>query len=93
MTLPENSRTSSTATRPTLTTSTATWGTGSRRSQGAGRRRPANNGIYPYYCLAAVGGVVGGGMLAGIITVAAAPIAGGVAAYGLYRLYKKLASR
>ncbi|WP_084184691.1 hypothetical protein [Desulfonatronum thiodismutans] len=39
--------------------------------------------------LSAVGSVVGGGMLAGLVTVAAAPIAGGAAAYGLYRLFKK----
>jgi hypothetical protein len=35
--------------------------------------------------LAAVGGVLGGGMLAGITVVAAAPVVGGVIGYGIYR--------
>jgi len=39
--------------------------------------------------LAAVGGVVGGGMAAGIACVAAAPIAVGAAAYGAVKLIKK----
>lgn len=43
--------------------------------------------------LAAVGSVIGGGMLAGMCVVCAAPIAGGAACYGIYKLYKKLASR
>jgi hypothetical protein len=43
--------------------------------------------------LAAVGSVVGGGMLAGIVIVAATPIAGGLAFFGLYKLFKKLASK
>lgn len=38
--------------------------------------------------LAAVGSVVGGGMGAGLIITAAAPIAVGAAAYGLYRWLK-----
>jgi hypothetical protein len=42
--------------------------------------------------LAALGSsIVGGGMLAGIMFVAAAPIAGGLAGYGIFRLYKYLA--
>ena len=43
--------------------------------------------------LATVGSVVGGGMLAGICTVAAAPLVFGAAGYGVYRLYKNLASK
>ena len=35
--------------------------------------------------LAAVGGVVGGGMATGLIITAAAPVAVGAACYGLYR--------
>ncbi|PJK03834.1 hypothetical protein CO612_08990 [Lysobacteraceae bacterium NML71-0210] len=35
--------------------------------------------------LATVGGVVGGGMAAGLVTVAAAPLALGGIAYGLYK--------
>lgn len=42
--------------------------------------------------LAAVGSVVGGGMFAGIVVVAAAPVAFGAAGYGVYRLYKNMAS-
>lgn len=38
--------------------------------------------------LAAVGSVVGGGMGAGLIITAAAPIAVGAAAYGLYKWLK-----
>lgn len=41
--------------------------------------------------LATVGSVVGGGMAAGILAVAAAPVAFGAAAYGGYRLYKRMA--
>jgi hypothetical protein len=43
--------------------------------------------------LATVGTIIGGGMFAGIAVVAAAPIAGAVAGYGIFRLYKKLASK
>jgi len=43
--------------------------------------------------LAAVGSAIGGGMLAGIGMVAAAPIAFGAAGFGVYKLYKKLASK
>lgn len=39
--------------------------------------------------LAAVGSVVGGGMAAGLAVTAAAPIAVGAAAYGIYRWLKK----
>jgi hypothetical protein len=42
--------------------------------------------------LAAVGSVVGGGMGAGILVVAAAPLAGALACLGCYRLFKKWAS-
>jgi len=42
--------------------------------------------------LAAVGTVVGGGMAAGIVVVAAAPVAFGVAGFGAYKLYKKWAT-
>ena len=35
--------------------------------------------------LAAVGGVVGGGMATGLVITAAAPIAAGAACYGLYK--------
>ena len=42
--------------------------------------------------LAAVGSVVGGGMFAGIVVVAAAPVAFGAVGYGVYRLYKNMAS-
>ena len=42
--------------------------------------------------LAAVGTVIGGGMFAGIVVVAAAPIAAGAAGFGIYKLYKKLAT-
>lgn len=38
--------------------------------------------------LAAVGSIVGGGMTAGLVVTAAAPIAGSVAAYGLYKWLK-----
>lgn len=38
--------------------------------------------------LAAVGGVVGGGMATGLIITAAAPIAVGAVAYGLYKWWK-----
>lgn len=42
--------------------------------------------------LAALGSIVGGGMLTGLCIVAAAPVAGflsvGAASYGVYRLYK-----
>ncbi|MGB4497668.1 MAG: hypothetical protein WBI40_03125 [Methylococcaceae bacterium] len=38
--------------------------------------------------LAAIGSIVGGGMTAGLVVTAAAPIAGGVAAYGLYKWLK-----
>src|SRR5207249_3070539 len=41
--------------------------------------------------LAGVGAVVTGGMLAGLAVIAAAPIAGGAAGLGVYRLYKALA--
>ena len=43
--------------------------------------------------LAAVGSVVGGGMAAGIAVVAAAPIVGAITFYGVYRLYKRLATQ
>lgn len=39
--------------------------------------------------LAAVGSVVGGGMAAGLLITAAAPIAIGAAGYGLYKWLKK----
>lgn len=38
--------------------------------------------------LAAVGSVVGGGMAAGLVVTAAAPLAVGAAAYGLYKWLK-----
>jgi hypothetical protein len=38
--------------------------------------------------LAAVGSVVGGGMAAGLAVTAAAPLAVGAAAYGLYKWFK-----
>ena len=41
------------------------------------------------YMLAAIGSIVGGGMGAGLIVTAAAPVAVGAAAYGLYRWIKK----
>ncbi len=40
--------------------------------------------------LATVGGVIGGGMGAGICVVAAAPILGGLAGAGLYRLWRRV---
>lgn len=40
--------------------------------------------------LAAVGSVVGGGMAAGLVITAAAPIVLGAAAYGLYRWRKSM---
>ena len=43
--------------------------------------------------LACVGAAVGGGMFAGLCTVAVAPIAGGAVGYGVYRLYKYLARK
>ncbi|HGM7298748.1 TPA: hypothetical protein ACKP7S_000492 [Stenotrophomonas maltophilia] len=43
--------------------------------------------------LATVGSVVGGGMLAGLGVVAAAPIAGGAAMFGVYKLYQRMASK
>ena len=39
--------------------------------------------------LAAVGSVVGGGMAAGLVITAAAPLAIGAAGYGLYKWLKK----
>lgn len=39
--------------------------------------------------LAAVGGVIGGGMLSGLVITAAAPLAVGAAGYGLYKWLKK----
>jgi len=42
--------------------------------------------------LAAVGTFVGGGMFAGILVVAAAPVVLGAAGFGIYKLYKKLAT-
>ena len=42
--------------------------------------------------LAAVGTVIGGGMFAGIILVAAAPLAFGAVGFGIYKLYKKMAT-
>ena len=42
--------------------------------------------------LAAVGGIVGGGMAAGIIVLAADPLAGCALGYLGFRLYKKMAS-
>lgn len=39
--------------------------------------------------LAAVGSVVGGGMAAGLLVTAAAPVAVGAIAYGVYKLVKK----
>lgn len=39
--------------------------------------------------LAAVGSVVGGGMAAGLVITAAAPLAIGAAAYGIYKWLKK----
>lgn len=42
--------------------------------------------------LAAVGGIIGGGMAAGLIVVTAAPIAGATAMFGIYKLYEHLAS-
>jgi hypothetical protein len=38
--------------------------------------------------LAAVGGVVGGGMVAGLVVTAAAPIAIGAICYGVYKWLK-----
>lgn len=38
--------------------------------------------------LAGIGGVVGGGMATGLCIVAAAPIACGLAAFGIYKLLK-----
>jgi hypothetical protein len=38
--------------------------------------------------LAAVGSVVGGGMAAGLVVTAAAPLAVGAVAYGLYKWWK-----
>jgi len=43
--------------------------------------------------LATVWSVVGGGMLAGLGVVAAAPIAGGAAMFGVYKLYQRMASK
>ena len=43
--------------------------------------------------LAAVGGVLGGGMLTGLCVVAAAPVVAGGAAYGAYKLYSKLRNK
>ncbi|CDS47972.1 hypothetical protein [Polaromonas sp. CG9_12] len=40
--------------------------------------------------LAAVGSLVGGGMAAGLVVTAAAPIAVGALGYGLYKGIKKL---
>ncbi|MCE5262577.1 MAG: hypothetical protein LLG97_03465 [Deltaproteobacteria bacterium] len=40
--------------------------------------------------LSVVGSLVGGGMLAGIGVVCIAPILGGVAFYGIYRLWQKI---
>jgi hypothetical protein len=37
--------------------------------------------------LAAVGSVIGGGMAAGLVLVAAAPVVTGALAYGLYKWY------
>lgn len=42
------------------------------------------------HSLAVLGSLIGGGMLAGIVLAAGAPIAGGAAGYGLYRAYKKI---
>jgi len=42
--------------------------------------------------LSTVGSVVGGGMMAGIGVVCAAPILGGVAFYGIYKLGKAILS-
>lgn len=42
--------------------------------------------------LATVGSLIGGGMFAGICVVAAAPVAFGAAGFGVYKLYKKLAT-
>lgn len=42
--------------------------------------------------LATVGGVIGGGMFAGMCVLVAAPVAGGALAYGIYRLYRALAT-
>lgn len=42
--------------------------------------------------LAVVGGIVGGGMAAGIVVVTAATILCGIVGFGLYKLYKKLAT-
>lgn len=39
--------------------------------------------------LAAIGGVVGGGMAAGVAVVAAAPIATACIGFGAYKLYKR----
>ena len=39
--------------------------------------------------LAAVGSVVGGGMLSGLVITAAAPLAVGAAGYGFYKWLKK----
>ncbi len=42
--------------------------------------------------LATVGSIVGGGMFAGICVLTVAPIVGGAAGYGCYRLFKRLAT-
>lgn len=41
--------------------------------------------------LAAVGSAIGGGMLAGVVVVTAAPTAGAGLAYGCYKIYKRMA--
>lgn len=42
--------------------------------------------------LAATGTILGGGMVAGMVVLSAAPIVGGAVGYGIYNLYKYLAS-
>jgi len=42
--------------------------------------------------LATVGSIIGGGMFAGMCVLTVAPIVGGAAGYGCYRLFKKLAT-
>ena len=43
--------------------------------------------------LAGLGGIIGGGMTAGLCVLAAAPIAGAAAGYGAFRLYKHCAKK
>ncbi|MCE4282757.1 hypothetical protein LYZ77_18560 [Xanthomonas hortorum pv. vitians] len=43
--------------------------------------------------LATLGAIVGGGMTAGLVVVAAAPVVGGATMFGVYKLYKHMASK